>query len=149
MEEITNKVIEMKIGRAFLFRCPEDSELPKFVEEFAQEKEIETGIVNAIGTLKEAKLGYFNTDAGRYEEIKVEGTKELLSAMGNISLKDSRPFAHIHAILGDETGETVGGHLIWGKVLVGEIFILELMGERLERKKEGSLYLWPPYPPIH
>ncbi len=138
----------MEIGRAFLIRAPEDSELPKFVEDFAQKKRIEAGIINIIGTLKDTKLGYFNSEKGKYEEIEVHGMRELLSAMGNLSLKDNVPFAHIHAVLGDDRGNTMGGHLLYGKVFVAEIFILELKGEKLERRKEGSLYLWPSTP-IH
>ncbi len=139
----------MEAGKAFLVRCPEDANLPKFVEKFSEENGIKVGIVNAIGTLKSAKLGYFNSEKGKYEEIPVDGMHELLSAMGNISIKDGKPFAHIHAVLGDEKGNTKGGHLLEGKVFVAEVFILELKGEVLERRKDGALYLWPPYSPIH
>jgi len=139
----------MDVGRAFLIRCPEDEDLVKFVEDFARKNGINAGIVNAIGTLKNARLGYFNKEKGKYEEIDIRGYRELLSAMGNISLKNGDVFVHIHVVLGDREGNTVGGHLIEGKVFVGEVFVLELRGEKLERIKEGSLYLWPPYREKH
>jgi predicted DNA-binding protein with PD1-like motif len=63
--------------------------------------------------------------------------------MGNISLKDGEPFAHIHVSLGGPDGKLYGGHLVEGEVFVAEVFIQELLGEPLERKpQDNGLSLW-------
>ena len=130
-------------GRAFLFRMPEGEEFLSFVNTFAKKNNVIIGIVSAIGTLKNPKIGYFEEDKGNYRVISLEGTYELISALGNITLKDGEPFAHIHVSLGDSDGKVLGGHLIEGEILVVEVFIQELLGEPLERKpQENGLTLW-------
>ena len=134
--------MEYEKGRSFLLRIPENEDFIKYVSEFAKKKEIKTAVVSAIRSLKRAKLGYFNIGWGRYEEFSVDGLHELIIATGNISLKNGEPFPHIHALLGDHDGKTVGGHLIEGEVFVAEVYIEELKGKPLERISYGNLTLW-------
>ncbi len=129
-------------GRTFMLRVPEDEELVSFINKFAEEKGIKTGVFKAIGSLKNAILGYFNIELGRYQEIEINEVHELLLASGNISLKDGKPFAHVHVILGDHKGNAKGGHLVRGKVFVTELYVEELVGEPLERVPHGNLTLW-------
>lgn len=135
--------MECRLGRSFLLRAPEDVELVSFINEFAEKKEIRMGVFNVIGSLKKATIGYFDTDERKYKIIELSETHELVTTTGNISLKDGRPFAHVHAVLGDEKGNAKGGHLVEGIVFIAEIFIQELLGEPLERKpQESGLSLW-------
>ncbi|NJE25047.1 DUF296 domain-containing protein [Thermococcus sp. MV5] len=130
-------------GRAFLFRVPEGKELLSFINKFAKKHNVLIGTVSVIGTLRDPKIGYFEEDKKQYKVIELKGTYELVSALGNISLKDDEPFAHIHVSLGDKEGRMLGGHLVEGEVFVAEVFIQELLGELLERKpKENGLALW-------
>ena len=130
-------------GRAFLFRVPEGKELLSFINGFAKKHNVLIGTVSVIGTLRDPKIGYFEEDKKQYKVIELKGTYELISALGNISLKDDEPFAHIHVSLGDKEGKMLGGHLVEGEVFVAEVFIQELLGELLERKpKESGLALW-------
>ncbi len=129
-------------GRTFMFRVPEDEELVSFINDFCEKNEIKMATLNAIGSLKNATLGYFNVEKGKYEEIEVKDVHELLLANGNMSIKDGKPFAHVHAILGSKNGSVVGGHLIRGTVFVAELYIEELKGEPLERVPYGNLHLW-------
>jgi len=138
-------VVEMKFsrGRNFLFRIPEGKEFLSAVNEFAKKHNVLIGTISAIGTLKNPKIGYFEEEKGQYKVIELEGTYELVSALGNISIKDDEPFAHIHVSLGDKDGKLFGGHLIEGEVFVAEVYIQELLGEPLIRKpQENGLALW-------
>lgn len=135
--------MEFSAGRSFLFRVPEGEELLGFINEFARKNNILTGTISAIGSLRNPKIGYFEESKGEYKIIELEGTYELVSLMGNISLKDKKSFAHIHIALGDSEGRLWGGHLVEGEVFVAEVFIQELLGEPLERKpQENGLALW-------
>jgi predicted DNA-binding protein with PD1-like motif len=134
--------MEYEKGRIFLLRIPENEEFIKYLSKFAERKDIKMAVVSAIGSLKRAKLGYFNIGWGRYEEFSVEGLHELIIATGNISLKDGKPFPHIHALLGEHDGSTIGGHLIEGDVFVAEVYIEELKGNPMERVPHGNLSLW-------
>ena len=130
-------------GRNFLFRVPEGEKLLSFVNEFVEKHNVLVGTVSAIGSLRNPKIGYFDENAGEYKVIELSGLYELVSLSGNISLKDGKPFAHIHVALGDSEGRLYGGHLVEGEVFVAEIFLQELLGEPLERKpQENGLTLW-------
>lgn len=134
-------------GRVFLLRVPEGEELVSFVNELAREKNIIVGSVSGIGSLKNPKIGYFEEKKSQYKVIELKGTYELVSLMGNISIKEGAPFAHIHVALGDSEGKVLGGHLIEGEVFVAEVLIQELLGEVLERKPQDSgLTLWDAEP---
>ncbi len=134
--------MEYEKGRTFLFRVPEDEELVNYVNKFCDKNGIKMATLSAIGSLKKAKLGYFDISKGRYEEIDVKDVHELLLATGNVSIKDGKPFSHIHAILGYKDGSVKGGHLIQGKVFMAELYIEELKGDVLERVPHGNLHLW-------
>ncbi len=134
--------MEFESGRIFMFRIPEGKDFIEYIRDFATKMEIKVAFVKAIGSLRNAKLGYFNLSLGKYEEINVSGLHELIVAIGNISIKDGKPFPHIHALLGKEDGSTVGGHLMEGKVFVAEVYIEELKGNTLERVPHGNLTLW-------
>jgi len=130
-------------GRNLMFRIPEGEEFLTFINKFAEKHNILVGTVTAIGTLRNPKIGYFEEESSRYKVIELSGIYELLSALGNISLKDGKPFAHVHVTLGDRDGKVWGGHLIEGEVFVAEVIIHELLGEPLERKpQENGLMLW-------
>ncbi|AEC52358.1 hypothetical protein PNA2_1443 [Pyrococcus sp. NA2] len=132
------------IGRVYMFRVPKGEEIVEYIARICEKEGIRVGTVNGIGTLKNPKIGYFLEEEKRYKVIELEGTYELLSLMGNISLKDGRPFVHVHVTLGDHEGRVFGGHLIEGKVFVAEVVIQELKGDILERKPtEDGLALWP------
>jgi hypothetical protein len=64
--------------------------------------------------------------------------------VGNISVKDGRPFVHAHAVLADKNGNTKAGHLLEGTVFAAEVYLRELKGAKLERKYDEvtGLSLW-------
>ena len=137
--------MEQDIGRIFMLRCPEDEELVSYITKFAEKQGIKGGIVNVIGALRNATIGYFDPIEGHYIKINIPYHTELLSGMGNISIKEERPFLHLHVVLGDREGNVKGGHLFSGTVYVGEIFIMEIKNAP-QRRKYGNLHLWPPTP---
>ncbi|MEM2406866.1 MAG: DUF296 domain-containing protein, partial [Sulfolobales archaeon] len=129
----------------YLFRVPEDEELISYLTLFAKEKNIKTGVVNAIGALKECTLGFYDQHKQVYEYIKIEEEVELTNLSGNISIKEGEPFVHVHAIVGKRNGSTYSGHLVEARVFVAEVLVIELVGGvELVREKHGGLWLWKP-----
>ncbi len=139
--------MKFKQGRIFLLRVPEGEELLDFVNRFAKEKGIKTAIVKGIGSLRNPVVGYYSEEIKDYKRIELFGTFELLTLLGNVSIKDGRPFAHLHVTLGNANGDVFGGHLIRGEVFVAELYVQELLGEPLVRKERGNnLSLWDEEP---
>ncbi len=134
------------LGRVFMLRAPRGVDLLEYLSELAEKEDIRAGLVSVIGSLKNPVIGYFNVGESRYEEIKLDGLYELAHGSGNISLKEDRPFVHLHVVLGDKEGKAHAGHLLRGEVYVAEIIILEITGEKLPiRKLLDSLWLWDVY----
>lgn len=115
------------------------------LEKFAAEKDIEAAEVQLIGFADGAVFGYYDSEKEVYIEMKLDGKLEVISAIGNISMKDGKHFAHIHIVLGDEKKKLYGGHLLPGtKIIVAETRIAVLEGDSLVRQHnpETGLYLW-------
>jgi len=133
-----------KIGRIFLFRVPEEVELIKYLTEFAIRNNIKMAYLSGIGAFSEVKMGYFVREKNAYEPIEYNRLMELISLTGNISIKEGKPIPHIHVVLGDRHGHTVGGHLLEAKVYMVEILVVEILGPILERQEVApGIWFWP------
>jgi predicted DNA-binding protein with PD1-like motif len=135
---------KFKIKRNFLVRVKHDSDFLQFLEELARKEKIITASFTAIGALKWATIGFYDQEKHEYQKIKIDSPSEIVCCIGNLSLKDKKPFVHAHAVLADSNGNTKGGHLLEGKVFAAEIHLYELDGIGLERKydKITGLSLW-------
>jgi len=100
-------------------------------------------IVSGIGHLAPVKLGYFIGE-GVYAEREFAEGGEVLALCGNISLKDGKPFAHIHATLGRDDYSLFGGHLVSATCdVTAEILILKVADSiKLIRRLEQSTKLF-------
>ena len=137
-------VHEYDASRELMIRLGHDADLVQSLAELARSKGIEAGSFTAIGALKSARLGYYDQRGEKYRETRVNSACELASCTGNISLKDGVPFAHIHVVLADETGNIKAGHLFEGIVFAAEVHLRQLDGPKLERRYDEAtdLSLW-------
>jgi len=133
-----------KIKKIHFLKIKLGEELVSALTSFCQKKKIEKGIVVGIGALKKAKFGYFDQRKKKFFQLEKKGPLEIVSLLGNISLKEKKSFLHIHIALADKKGNVFGGHLIEGIVFAGEMKILEIEGEKIERAfdSETGLFLW-------
>ena len=132
-------------GREFVGRMPKDQDIVATIEDFCARNAIMSGAVSLIGAASSATLGTYDQKQQVYVTFKKEGHLEILSCLGNISLKDEKPFLHAHIILADEAGNAMGGHLFSETIcFAGEIYIRELTGATLERNYDEAtgLMLW-------
>jgi len=136
--------VKFDVGRIFLVRAVHNSDLIQFVAELAEKKGITVAMFTAIGALKRAKLGFYDQQKHEYQEITLDSPHEIASCVGNISMKDGKPFVHAHAVLADKTGNTKAGHLLEGIVFAAEVHLSELKEAKVERKhdKLTGLSLW-------
>ena len=125
---------EYQMGRVFMGCFDHDEDLLQAIESYADTKGIRTAQIRVIGAVKKAVVAYYDQDKKEYFDEKFDQPLEILSCIGNISLKDGKPIAHLHVIFGDENGDTMGGHLRPGTpVFFAELLILELSGPELHR----------------
>jgi predicted DNA-binding protein with PD1-like motif len=135
---------DLRRGRSLMVRLDHDAEIISQITHLASKEKICSGVFAIIGALKQAELGYYDQKSLEYRKILVEGPAELISASGNISLKDDQPFVHAHALLSDQEGRVWGGHLSKGVIYAAELYLQELLGQPLKREHDPvtGLYLW-------
>ncbi len=136
-----------RVGHTYVFRVPEGEELLTYITRFSKVNNVRLGLVLAIGALKRCKLGYYDQKAQRYEVVELNEEVELVSALGNVSVREGEPFVHVHVSVSRRDGTTLSGHLVEAEVFVAEVFLLGLEGgPELTREREGGLWLWRPGP---
>lgn len=138
------KWVEAKAGKVIFARLFEDEDLLEAITQAAREGRVKAGFFVLIGTLKKAKMGFFHE--GRYQPIEMTEPLEIVSCVGNISVRENEPFAHAHISVSNRKGEIFGGHLLPGCVIAatGELVLVEAEDVELKRKldEKTSLHLW-------
>ena len=142
---MATKFWEAKAGRAFVGRLATGSDLVAEIERFCLERDVTAAQVTVIGALRQARYAYYEQTDKRYLELGSDTHHEIVGFVGNISLRDDKPFLHAHATFADGSGATVGGHLVRGcEVFAAEVMIREVGDVALIRlhDEETGLALW-------
>ncbi|OQA94488.1 MAG: hypothetical protein BWY23_02742 [Spirochaetes bacterium ADurb.Bin218] len=111
----------------------------------AKKENITLAKVEAIGALQRATIFYYHQDIKKYESVRFHEPMEIISLLGNISIKDGEPMVHAHVSLGNSKGELFGGHLASESIVFAcEFMIFPLSGVSLERRLDDKtgLFLW-------
>ncbi|MCB9812067.1 DNA-binding protein [Candidatus Nomurabacteria bacterium] len=114
---------------------------------YAKEMGISNASFNAIGAVEQITCGYYDLQTRTYKfKNYPEGVFEVVSATGNIMLKEGEPFIHLHAVFTNEDNEAFGGHVEEMRVAVTLEVILTVCDTALERRydDETGLYLITP-----
>ncbi|WP_456468492.1 PPC domain-containing DNA-binding protein [Archaeoglobus sp.] len=137
------KQFDFQIGRCIFLRLDYGKDLLEQLSEFLEMEGIEAAHISGIGAVRNAEIGYYDQKMREYVKRRVEGGLEILSLSGNVSLKDGKPFPHIHAVL-DRDSEIYAGHLFAAEVFACELFIASLDGDIPVRELDEltGLHLW-------
>ncbi|MGV8074295.1 MAG: PPC domain-containing DNA-binding protein [Syntrophobacteraceae bacterium] len=138
--------IDITSGRKVMGRLLKGDDLLTALENYCEKLDIRLGEVRAIGAVSSARIGYYDQASLKYEFHDLKKPMEILSLVGNISIKENKPFIHAHIILGDENGAALGGHLAEGATVFACEFVIQefISSEPLVRKfdEETGLFLW-------
>ena len=123
-----------KEGDLIFVRLFPGEDIYRELEKVCRQYEVSTAVVlSGLGQLKRFELGYFR-EKGDYAPQQFEPAYELLSLIGNVSLQKGEYIFHLHAVLGGEAKEVVGGHLVRGEVEVTNEIVLLKTGLKIRRK---------------
>lgn len=113
-----------KEGNYLIIRLDRNDEICSSLEEICREERIQAGMIQGLGAIDEAVIGVFDPVEKIFLPRTVTGYLEVASLTGNVSRKDRDVYLHIHAVLGDEKGNTYAGHLTRAVIrATGEIFV--------------------------
>lgn len=134
-------------GRTYIAKLEYKSDLLEELNKICRDEYIKAGFIQVIGAVSSLKTGFFDQDTKEYiyTTYAYDESLEIVSCSGNVSLKDGKPFCHMHIVASDKKGKCIGGHLAAGtSVYAGEVVIQELLGEDLVREidENTNLTLW-------
>lgn len=141
---------EIRPEKHYIGRLPHNRDMIASIEDFCLKTHIEMGWFSLIGAVSSATLGYYDQKQMVYVTSKADCHLEIASCSGNISRKDGKPFVHAHAVLTDEKGNAIGGHIFSETIIfAGEIHIQTFSGKPLDREHDHQtgLMLWRMFHP--
>ena len=97
-------------GNVLAARLFNGEEFIESVKGLCEKENFSSGRVTAIGAVKKAVLGYFDTKEKKYINFECKG--EVVSCMGNIAKKEDDIVVHAHAVIADRKGTCTGGHVV-------------------------------------
>jgi len=138
-------MLKGQVGMMYFVRIREGEDLAEAIKERVEETGIKAGIFLAIGSLKEAVLGYLKN--GQYKSVELDGPLEIASCMGNVAVDEKgEVIIHAHLVVSNEDGEAFGGHLMKGSHVgaTAELIIIEGVGVKLQKvlDEKTKLRLW-------
>ena len=130
-------------SRAYMTLAKGDN-INKTFESFAEVKGIECAWLNGIGALENPEIGYYSLEDKAYHRKTFKGEYELTSLIGNITLKEGKPFSHTHITFSDTEFRVFGGHLFNANITAAGEFIMQFGSDEINREMnaEIGLPLW-------
>lgn len=124
--------------KGYLIRLDQGEELYQSLETFADDHQIQSGLISGIGMVRFVELGYFDSELASYDKSVYEENLEVLSFSGTITEYNNRPFFHVHGIFGKKDFSTIGGHVMKAVAdMTVEIFVSDFE-TRIERELEEN-----------
>lgn len=130
-----------QIGQRYLVKGEVGDRYPETFVELAQSQGWRSGSISGIGGVRHVVLAYYDLNSNAYLQLPVEGVVELVSMSGNLSMLAGQPFWHVHAIVGDRSGELRGGHLVGFEVALALECWVEASQTEIVRAHDSNLGL--------
>ena len=102
--------------RTFAFVFEPDEDPVGGLTKNANEYQLASAQITAVGGFSSATLGYFDRARRAYQRIPIQEQVEVLSLLGDIAHDGDQRIVHLHCIVGLRDGSTRGGHLLEARV---------------------------------
>ena len=101
-----------RFGSRFQVRLQSGEHAAAGVMAVLNHEKIGYATLTGLGAVRWVKLAYWNATSREYEEHEVEEQLEVVSLVGNVTLRDGEPFVHWHISLGRHDLTQFGGHFL-------------------------------------
>ena len=125
------------LGPTYIIRLDEGDRIMTSLRSLCKQDRIGFAVLNGLGTVRRAEVGWFDRGAGDYRTVRVAEPCEIVSLHGNVTLLDGKPFVHCHIALGDREFRVRGGHLKEAVVAETAEIVLTRYFEEIGRGKAG------------
>ena len=126
-----------------VFRIDKGEEILTCIKEICEKENIKAGKISGIGASDEFEIGYFDIKNKRYIAKKIikEGSFEITSLIGNISVMNNEIYIHAHINLCDNKNNVIGGHLSHSKVSATFEGVISIINIEIKRELDDVIGL--------
>lgn len=113
------------VAHVYSVRLSTGDEILSGLTELAEREHITEGYITGLGGLSTALLGWGDPANGAFKKIVADRKCELVSMVGDISMRDGKPYVHVHAVVAFDDGSTKAGHMLEANVApIAEITVV-------------------------
>ncbi len=131
-----------RLGEAFLVRVDTGEEIVGAIAEFARAQSIDAAEISGIGAAYGVVLGYFDRSTRQYERLAVPDEVEIVSLLGNLSIREGRPFPHVHVNVSGRDFRPYAGHFFEGKAGATCELVIRPMKGYAQRTRDAATGLF-------
>ena len=82
------------------------------LQAFAEQYQVSAAHFTAIGGVRRATVGWFDTRREMFKKLSIDSQSEVLAMIGDIALYQGKPVVHAHMTVAGADGNARGGHLL-------------------------------------
>jgi len=133
-----------KIGEKIFVSLQTGDLINKSLTEISVKENISNAWINGIGAIDSVEVGYMDVVNKKYQKRNFNDNYELISLIGNITIKDGVPFVHTHITFSDTEYKVFGGHLFDAKITATGEIILTVANSKIDRQfnENVGIYTW-------
>ena len=105
----------LRFGDRLQVRLESGDEAVESLTRLAEKESLSYAALSGLGALRTVTLGFFEPESREYEKHDIEEQMEVTALIGNVALRDGRPFLHLHAALARRDLSMIGGHVFRGR----------------------------------
>jgi uncharacterized protein len=99
-----------RFGDRFQLRFESGEQVAPTLLAWLKAQTIGYATMTGLGAVKSARVSYWNAESREYEPHDLDEQMEIVSLIGNATIKEGEPFTHIHVTLGRHDLSIAGGH---------------------------------------
>ena len=133
-----------KIGEKIFVSLQSGDLINKSLTEISVKENISNAWINGIGAIDSVEVGYMDVVNKKYQKRNFNDNYELISLIGNITIKDGVPFVHTHITFSDTEYKVFGGHLFDAKITATGEIILTVANSKIDRQfnENVGIHTW-------
>ncbi|WP_392537287.1 PPC domain-containing DNA-binding protein [Legionella sp. 227] len=123
----------------FILSVKESENLFQSIINYSHSINLKSAIFTAIGAISNITLGYYHRNTQQHTKRLFQGTYEIASLTGNVTLANEDLFVHIHAAIADNNFQIFGGHLISAEASASTEIAIIPLNHTIKREKHPDL----------
>ena len=127
-----------KITTGYILRLEQGEEILKSLEDFVLQQSIEGALIEGIGTIYDAELGFYHREKKQYIKKLFKADYEVVNLSGNMSYFEEKPVVHLHVTISGEDFAAYSGHLFSARTAATVELFLLTQEQKLRREFDAA-----------